>query len=584
MKKLLSILLSVSLLCAPAAACAEDAGHGDAYAPSEWALSDIGEADALGIIPDGFTSEWVKPITRGEFCALAYNALNTAGLITEIQHKNPFKDTDSSEIIYLNALGIINGRAADEFAPDALLTREEAAVILDRVLSKLGAPDNAVQDWAYTDDAEISDWAKNGVYKMGNMKIMNGTDKGFEPKAPYTAEQSVVTLMRALRLTAQYRVTATAVPEKSPEMFTDRINALMPDSENYMFSPLSVQMALALAANGADGETKSEILSAVDISDLDSFNKASKEKIEKYTKADVLQLNVANSIWLNKSRTDSRFSDSYKTTLDEYYGATADIVDDSTAVDTINKWVGEKTNGKIPTIINSSDFWSMLVNAVYFKGAWENEFMEGATQKDTFHNADGSTAETDFMHDTGWYSYCNEGGAQIIELPYRNITEKISENGDFLEFESYDDLDISMYVILSDNAVNPQSLILAAKVANKPERTYVNLSIPKFEFDYSTSLNDILKQLGIKRAFEENAEFSKMLDSGNMQITDTIHKTYIKVDERGTEAAAVTGIGMAGSALPPEPIEFKADKPFEFVIMDNTDGSVLFAGRAANFE
>lgn len=583
MKKLLSILLSISLLCAPAAAFAEGTGHGDAYAPSEWAISDIAEADALGIIPDGFSAEWVKPITRGEFCTLVYGALNTAGLVTEIQHENPFKDTDSSEIIYLNALGIINGRSADEFVPDGLLTREEAAVILDRILSRLGASesDSAVQDWAYTDDAEISDWARSGVYKMGNMKIMNGTDKGFEPKSPYTVEQSVVTLMRALRLTAQHTASATAAPA---ETFADKLNAFMPDSKNYMFSPLSVQMALALAANGADGETKAEILSAADISDLDSFNKASKDKIERYTKADVLQLNVANSIWLNKSRTDSRFSDSYKTALSEYYGATADIVDDSSAVDTINKWVSEKTNEKIPSIINSSDFWAMLVNAVYFKGAWENEFMEGATAKDTFHNADGSTSETDFMHDTGWYSYCNADGSQIIELPYKNRAEKISENGDFLGVEQYDDLDISMYVILSDNAVNPQSLILSAKAADKFEHTYVNLSMPKFEFDYSTSLNDILKQLGIKRAFEENAEFSKMLDSGNIQITDTIHKTYIKVDEKGTEAAAVTGIGMAGSALPPEPIEFKADKPFEFVIMDNTDGSVLFAGRAATFK
>ena len=103
--------------------------------------------------------------------------------------------------------------------------------------------------------------------------------------------------------------------------------------------------------------------------------------------------------------------------------------------------------------------------------------------------------------------------------------------------------------------------------------------MPKFKIEYETSLNDALRAMGINKAFKSDAEFKKMFDSGNMFFTDTIHKTFISVDEHGTEAAAVTSIAMAGSALPPKPIELKFDKPFYFVIRDNVSGEILFMGR-----
>ena len=114
------------------------------------------------------------------------------------------------------------------------------------------------------------------------------------------------------------------------------------------------------------------------------------------------------------------------------------------------------------------------------------------------------------------------------------------------------------------------------------ESTYIKMSMPKFRIEYETSLNQILKNMGITTAFDdETADFTKMFDKGNMWFTETIHKTYIDVNEKGTEAAAVTAVGMAGSALPPEPIELKFNKPFYFAIRDNTSGEILFMGRYA---
>ena len=105
--------------------------------------------------------------------------------------------------------------------------------------------------------------------------------------------------------------------------------------------------------------------------------------------------------------------------------------------------------------------------------------------------------------------------------------------------------------------------------------------MPKFKTEFSTSLNDIFHALGIKKAFSRQAEFGKMFEEGNMWITDSIHKTYINVDENGTEAAAATGIGGAGSALPPQPIECRADRPFTYIIRDNLSGEILFMGEYA---
>ena len=366
-------------------------------------------------------------------------------------------------------------------------------------------------------------------------------------------------------------------------LFADKVNAQMPTDKNYMFSPMSIKMALALAANGASGETQDQILNALGLTNLDEFNALSKDLIARYSQTDILKLNIANSIWMNKDKTSQNFSNSFKKTATDFYDAEVKSITNSNAVKEINGWVSDKTNGKIPAIIqNADDFWAMLINAIYFKGAWLDEFSVNATKPDLFNNADGTKISVDFMNKTKWFPYAETKLVKMIELPYQNRLEKFSDDGEYLDTEVYKDLDVSMYLIMPEGDINVEQELSAAINDNAFKSTYIKMAMPKFKIEYSTDLNDIFMNMGITTAFDEkNADFTKMFDKGNMWFTKTIHKTFIDVDEKGTEAAAVTAIGMAGSSLPPEPIELKFNKPFYFAIRDNTSGETLFIGRYA---
>ena len=511
------------------------------------------------------------PITREQFCDMAYNAIDDR--IDAADSSNPFDDTENTKIAALYHAGIIEGRTDTEFAPYDNLTREEAAAVIARIVKYTGmsVPEIAVR---YTDEDMISDWARDAVLVVGAAGIMiGGDDNRFMPKDTYTIGQSVISITRLYDKLPQLH-------KAEPQSFADRLNDRMPEDKNYMFSPLSVKMALAMAANGAGGDTKSETLDTLGIDDLDKFNEKAKNMIDIYDDNDIIQLRIANSLWRNTDRDimTSGFSDSYKKTIAEYYKGEATDVTNKSAVEKINGWVNEKTNEKIPTIIDEPDFDAMLINAVYFKAAWENEFYEEATAPDIFTSRDGSESQIDFMHKQAWEEYSDVNGVQMLRMPYKNRIINFDENG----FYSSDEIRavVSMYIILSDN-VNPEFEIRNAEF----ERSYVSVSLPKFKIEFSTGLNEILQSMGMELAFSQGiADFTNMTSAGNYFIDKTVHKTYINVDEKGTEAAAVTSIGIAGSALPPEPIEFKADKPFTFVIYDHTNEEVLFMGEYAYAE
>lgn len=547
---------------------------------SKWAEDSIEAAREINIISGSYN--FPGAITREEFCELIFNYIEifpgsafSVGII-----KPSFADTDNEHIEVLNALGIINGKSETEFAPNDSLTREEAAAILCRLIKEMYPEVAAAEQYFdFADSVQISDWAASSIQVICNMGIMNGVgDNRFAPQDLYTTEQAVATLVRVYENAGKSETNDTA-----DLTFADKLNVQMPTDKNYMFSPLSVKMALALAANGAEGDTRNEILNTLGIKNLDEFNILSKDLIKRYSSADILSLNIANSIWINKDKTAQNFSSSFKSLAAEYYNADVKTVDNKNAVSEINSWVKDKTNGKIPQIIDNADsFWAMLINAIYFKGAWENEFSTALTKPDEFTNADGTKTQTDFMNKTSWIPYAETKSAKIIEMPYKNRVEKFSDSGEYISTDSFDDLDVSMYLMLADSSINAERELNTAITGESFKRTYIKLSMPKFKIEYSESLNDMLKSIGIKTAFDaKTAQFEKMFDSGNMWFTDTIHKTFISVDEKGTEAAAVTSIGMGGSALPPEPIELKFNKPFYFAIRDNISGEILFMGRYA---
>ena len=370
--------------------------------------------------------------------------------------------------------------------------------------------------------------------------------------------------------------------------FADKLNSQMPIDKNYMFSPASIEMALMLALNGAEDETKTEIANAlgyeINVDEgIRAYNEFAKDLITRYSQAENLRLDVANSIWLNEDWTKQQFSSDFKSLATEYYTADVKTVDNTNAVKEINAWASEKTNGKIPQVISSNEFTAMLVNAIYFKGAWQNEFHAGATKADTFENADGTKSQVDFMTDTAWLkasAYLPD--IQVVELPYKNRFDSLSEDGEYLGTETFDDIDVSMYLMMSDRSINPEETLSELLRVEGFGTEYIKLSMPKFKIEYEASLNDMLKKMGVSAAFiDGKADFNKMFNTGSMFISDVIHKTYINVDEEGTEAAAVTAAAGGTTSAPPKPIEIKFNKPFYFIIRDNTSGNPLFIGRYA---
>ncbi len=567
MKKILSIILLTAMLSATTLPVFADSGtvsasdNSEQSAPySDWATDSVEKAISLNIIDYDINRNYYENITREAFCELIYNyCKNVANVISsdEDNVKMPFTDTANTHCAVLNAMGIINGKSETEFAPNDFLTREEAAAILCRLINKV------YSDWAVTelyyifdDEEQISDWAMSPVQTLCNLGIMTGVENNkFAPKDLYTTEQAITTIIRIYKHS-----------NKSHTTFTDKLNKQMPADKNYMFSPLSIKTALLMAANGASGETLQEILDAADVDNLDEYNANIKNMIDLYSNDDTLIFNIANSIWLNSDQTSQKFSDEFTKTLSDNFYAVSDTVNNSNAVNKINSWVNDNTNGKIPTILNDdcNNFLVMLVNAVYFKGRWLYRFNKSATKPDTFTSQDGKTKDIDFMNRTAFMLSANIDNAAIVKLPY---------------YSEYNKKHISMYLITSDKDYNAEELLKNATFSSK----YIALSVPKFKIEYNTSLFYPLKAIGINKAFDIDAEFNKMLDQGTTSIGNVLHKTYIDVDENGTEAAAVTafsaGNGMMTSK--PEPTVIKFNKPFTFVIKDDASDEILFIGKYA---
>lgn len=530
-------------------------------------------------------SNYTRKITRLEFAQLSYDTLTYAGLSSN-SNASYFADTDSKAVSALFDLNIINGKSFDKFAPDELLTREEAAAIIYRICRFAGLEDvyenRMLSSYYYIDTSDFNDWSADAIYNLKFHHIMEGSGEDkFSPKDNYTVGEAITTLTRLYdKISPILEISLT-----SDNTFADNLNSYMPDDKNYMVSPLSVKMALALAANGADGSTKSEILNAVGIDNLDAFNQNAKNMIKKYSKTDILKLSIANSIWLNSSGTGQNFSENYKNTVFDYFNGTANSVNNSNAVQEINNWTNEMTNGKIQKIIDSPDFDAALINAIYFKGAWLNDFSEYATHKDTFNSRNGKKTEIDFMNQTLNLPYAYTDSVHIAELKYKNSSDKFSEDGQFLETEYLDNIDVSMYLLMpdEDKKINPYELIMKCKKNNLFNSVRTDFTMPKFKIEYSCTLNDCLNSMGIKTAFTDSADFAPMFDKDTMKIDTVIHKTFIDVDEKGTEAAAVTAVMMecTSALIQSDPFVLTLDKPFSFVIMDNKNNEVFFIGEYA---
>jgi len=351
------------------------------------------------------------------------------------------------------------------------------------------------------------------------------------------------------------------------------------NQENLFYSPYSISTALAMTYAGARGKTENEMAMVMHFSanNAEFYNKYSDvlKNINALNNGSSVDIYTVNSIWAQK---DFKFRDEFIGILKNSFNSSLNLVDFIKETENsriqINKWVETQTNEKIKELIKPGliDYLTrmVLVNAIYFKADWQTTFDKQQTQKMDFRMDETNTVSCDFMFaEQEFKFYENEDGLKAIEIPYSSGK-------------------LSMLIILpKDNAgfntlKKDISLDFYKKINSSLVSKKVKLYLPKFKITSEFELSDMLKQMGMPEAFSDRADFSGMTGTKDLKISKVIHKAFVEVNETGTEAAAATAVVMRVKSMPVTPPEFKADHPFMFIIKENTENSILFAGNIYN--
>ena len=344
--------------------------------------------------------------------------------------------------------------------------------------------------------------------------------------------------------------------------FLQNVSALTPKGENVVVSPYSAAVALSMLAEGAEGQTRTE------------FDKALGGvlyKAEDLGGNDSMIVKSANSVWI-----DDNFSprNRYVSLLEKDFDAFLDVEDFSSpvAVQAINNWCSEHTNGKINGIIDrlSASDVMVLINALYFNAPWDNEFDPALTTEQTF-NGLSKQSKVKMMNAKGYYMYAEYQGIQMIQLPYLG-------------------LEYAMYIVLPPEGADLDKLLSRMDASaysaamDMLTQQEVRIMLPKFKIETSMLLNKPLQNMGIKTAFTSAADFSGIAEMGPLSLDMVKQKCYIDVSEKGTEAAAVTSAQIRLTSARPVvkmPV-MRVDRPFFFVIADGNNEKILFAGKIVN--
>ncbi len=352
------------------------------------------------------------------------------------------------------------------------------------------------------------------------------------------------------------------------------------EEENIMISPLSISVALAMAYNGADGETKTEMENTLKLFGLtpEEINASYKSLIMALQSVDEkVVFELANAIFY---REGFAVKPDFLNINKNNYNAEVSSLDfnSPTAVKTINNWVATKTHDKILSIIErlNPDDRMVLLNAVYFNGIWTTEFEKEGTKLHNFSKNNGETIDVPMMNKEDKLEYTSNSLFEAVKLPYGN--------GQY-----------NMVVMRPAQNKNSQNVIdeLSADNLIKWEKEFkteehVVVTMPRFKFSFETGLNEVLKEMGMPKAFSNQADFSKITDKEDLFISSVRHKSFIDVNENGTEAAAVTSITVTTTSAGPgdtvQKIYFTVDKPFVFAITEKDTGAILFIGEVKNPE
>ena len=358
---------------------------------------------------------------------------------------------------------------------------------------------------------------------------------------------------------------------------TSLYRSLAADRENLFFSPYSISAALAMCQEGASGATREEIEAALGRRGegdrlIEAFGDLQQVLASRARPAPKpFHLSIASSLWC---QTGYPVNPAFMETLRNQLGADVKETDfagaPTEAVRDVNLWVNEATRGKIREILFESQLDALtrviLANAIYFKAPWLNQFDEEDTKPEPFRLLHGRRVDVPMMHATEYRRYARGRRFQALEVPYGNervvMLLLLPDEGQFEAVER--ELDVGSVVELT-RSVNSVEVALA---------------LPRFRVESSLNLCEALTRIGIKGAFAPG-DFTRVSTEPGFALGDVLHKAVVDVDERGTEAAAVTAMVMLGAAArkPPRPIEFRVDRPFLFLIEDKPTGTILFLGR-----
>ncbi len=383
-------------------------------------------------------------------------------------------------------------------------------------------------------------------------------------------------------------LTRTATAENSQTFFTRSVQQFSDQlffvgsfqDKNAMLSPLAVLLALGMTTNGADGTTLDSMLDVLVAKEgtLEQFNKANTHYLSSIKGLSDVQLSIANSLWLNNQ---IRFNQAFLTKTKETYHASAKNLDFSarSSLTAINNWVSDATRGTITSILDSMDPAALmyLINAVYFKGDWEKPFTKESTYAEDFFLKDASV-RVPFMHQSTQLPYAKALDAQMLMMPYTN------DRFALVAILPPEGTDLRAW-LANQKSQGGFTERLFSSVGNL-KNTRMELAIPKFEASYKDSLVGELKALGMSDPFDgAKADFSLMTESKSkpLVIGEVLHKTFIRVDEKGSEAAAVTSVMIKMTSMPiREELELSFDRPFFYAIIDREAKIPLFMGTMEN--
>jgi serine protease inhibitor len=353
------------------------------------------------------------------------------------------------------------------------------------------------------------------------------------------------------------------------ELFREVYNFV--DEDNLMISPLSVSYALGMTYNGAAGTTLEAFRYVLHFNDLTNLevNKSYKDLMgQLVTLDDQVEFSIANSIWY---RLGFEVLSEFIATNQEYFDAAVEEIDfsDPQTLEIINQWIEDKTNGKIKDMLDfiPGDAVMYLINAIYFNAQWKYEFDKDKTYEDNFMLTDGSSHLTDYMVVNGNFNYTSNEDFSAVELPYGDSA-------------------FSMVVMLPSGEKTVSDLVSNLDTEHwdswfeNSDMTNVQVELPKFKYGFKSLLNEPLCNLGLEVAFSGAADFSRISPVGGLFISRVIHQTFIDVQEEGTEAAAATIVELRENvAIGGGPVIFRVDKPFLYLIKENSTGAVIFIGK-----